>query len=970
MSSTEKRVLTDAPLVDEIVYECKQIIKGIVIKDQKSADDAETKISIRNADIYHDIQMGTDRYEFYEYTYDLYMKIPYMTPKRAMAYVTGQLEVPESIKPDLLKLAREKWLANYEETNEYFRRLAGLPPIGEEGIYITEEDYLKIPIESYDITKPVHECTVSEAALLESAGVLDDLRERYPDAKYLNYLGEKSIDPYLARRALPFGMLYMPPVDSPEVANKWRERYDINRVYVLQTVYSDAYKFHSDYYDRFMMIMIVMQTFEDMIVFSPEYIIERNLFDLRTIQYIFEACGVTFYPEIPLKYQKRLVKNLNRLIKYKSSAKCMVDIISLFGYENMEVFKYYIMKTPNTNDDGSYMKDTYTDPDTGEEVLNLEANYKLQFLKVPLDGIADDYINDSSAYVDYDETVGDDIYWNGIYTRDYVKHTILQHEFNIHKSKYISIDTVYSLTEMQFQMVYFMNMLLYSKLNTDKLLVDVPEISSNTQFKLTDLLITLFSLSYLYYETKDNIIYDPIRSMAVKGFNFTTDMDQLEEYLISEGYTLEDLGLDGFKNPTPIGLQSWEEMHDVYTSNKDTYTKLVHLMNNANDYDEYKVYRTVYQALYVTKLNFDMFNVDGLSRKPKTYKEYLLYSSIPLYNIIESCEAIQKDSERQLEISRVINYIVEDIYCYIDKDDFKYVFNGIPTVSLDYVRQYIFDIINFFKSYKVDVIHTNIIYKFDDKLENRIFVIDKILFKYLLAKTDRITISDCIQLLNTVNWKEDISIIEQMFMDITYWKAKRFGDNCIVDDMNHWRELLIHITYHSDITIQDKIPAYSHTYDWYEHLPYRDNTNVISNITKKDSADINDMVIIESKIPKTILTVVEKATLNGNELTLTIDPNYRGVFNTYRLNGNDQRIPRYLEMVYVTVPGRVSGRCILDFTGEYCIKSASTVDTVKYNIYGIPEGKGTLQLTVSYSSGDYDDEYDPQEIDIPYGYTD
>lgn len=966
MSSTnEQRVLTDAPLVDEIVYECKQIIKGIIIKDEETANNAETKQSMRNADIYHDIQMGTDRYEYYEYTYDIFMKLPHMNPKQAMQYATNQTPIPDSIKSEIMQIARQKWLDNYQETNEYYRKLAGLPPIGEEPIYLTEEDYLKIPIESYDISKPVHECTISEAALLESAGVIDDLKERYPEAKYLNFLGEKAIDPYLARRALPFSMLYMPPVDSPEVANKWRERFDINRVYILQTVYSDAYKFHSEYYDRFMMIMIVLQTFEDMIVFSPEYIIERNLFDLRTIQYIFEACGVTFYPEIPLKYQKRLVKNLNRLIKYKSSAKCMVDIVSLFGYENMELFKYYLMKTPNLNEDGSYRKDTYTDPETGEEKEDLEANYKLQFLKVPLESVADDYISDPSAYVDYDETVGEDIWWNGIYTKEYVKHKILEHEFNIHKSKYISIDTVYSLTEMQFQMVYFMNMLLYSKVNTDKLLVDVPELSANTQFKLTDLILTLFSLSYLYNETRDNIIYDPVRSLDVKGFNFTTDMSKLEEYLNEEGYTLEDLGLNEFKNPTPQGLQSWANMHDVYTSNKKTYEKLIHLMNNANNYDEYKVYRTVYQALYVTKLNFDMFNVDELDRKPKTYKEYLLYKSIPLYDVIESCEAIQKDTERQLEISRVINYIVEDIYCYIDKDEFKYVFNGIPTVSLDYVRQYIFDIINFFKSYKVDVIHTSIIYKFDDRLENRIFVIDKILFKYLFTKTDRITINDCIQLLNTVNWREDIPIIEQIFMEITYWKSKKFGSHCIVYDKDHWKELLVHITYHSDMNIIDCIPFYSHTYDWNIHLPYRDESKLLLDLTKTDSTDINDTIILESKIPKRVLKVVESVALKGDTLTIIADPNYRSIFNTYRQNGVDQLVPKYLDMTYITIPDRHYGMCILDFIGEYCTKDPNMVDMFKYTVHNIPEGKGTLHLTVAYTS---DKEFDPQEFDIPYGY--
>ena len=79
-----------------------------------------------------------------------------------------------------------------------------------------------------------------------------------------------------------------------------------------------------------MMIMIIVQAFDDMIIRAPEYIIRRDVFDLRTIQYIFDSCGVEFFPDIPLKYQKRLVKNLNRLIKYKSCDKNLIDISKLF----------------------------------------------------------------------------------------------------------------------------------------------------------------------------------------------------------------------------------------------------------------------------------------------------------------------------------------------------------------------------------------------------------------------------------------------------------------------------------------------------------------------------------------------------------------------------------------------------------------------------------------------------------------
>ena len=836
-----EKVLTDASLIDEIVYECRQILKGIVVKDEEQATQKETIKSLRESDLYHEIQCGTDMFSNYEYTYDIFMKIPSMTPDRAIMYAKEQLPIPEGLKPELQRLAREKWLANYEETNEYYRELNGKPMNGDSGIYLTAEEYNMIPVESFDISKPVHEATVSEAALLYSAGVIDHIKERCPGNRYLDHLGDRAIDPYIARRTPQFGLLYIPPVDSPEVSRKWMERFEINRVYCLKTIYSEAYHFHSPYYDRFMIMLIIIMTFDDMIVFSPEYIIDRELFDLRTIQYLFEASGVEFYPQIPMKYQKRLIKNLNRLIKYKSSAKCMVDIVSLFGYDNMELFKYYLMKTPVLNEDGTYRKDTITDPDTGEEIEDLEGNYELRFLKVPLLDIADNYIQDPFQWVDYDETAANDIWWNGVYTQEYVKHTILQHEFDLHISKYISVDTVYSLAEMQFQMVYFMNMLLYSEVNTDMLLVDVPEISSSVQFKLVDLIIMLFALSYMYLDTKDNIIYDPIQSIAILGFNFETDLDKLAKFVEDHGMTLEEVGLDKFINPNPVGIRSWDELEKVYLSNKEVYDKLVWLMNNANNYDEYLVYKEVYESLYVTYLSFDMFREFSINgQAPKTYTDFLRNSNMALYNVLMNCDQVQKETERKQEITRVINFIVEDIYVYLDKDIFKYVFNGIPTINLDYIRQYIFLIINFFKSYKVDVINANIIYKFDDRLHNKVRIYDKILFNYVYTRTDKIPTADCVKFYNHFNWKEPIPIIDKMILDITYWKERHFIDTVPVDDRDHWKEILVTFdAWHDHVPVTDIVAQMNHTYHWGDHTGVSDcmKPTVHKNIHDRVSID-------------------------------------------------------------------------------------------------------------------------------------
>ena len=193
-----EKVLTDASLIDEIIYECRQILRGIVVKDQERADKAETIKSLREADLYHDIQMGTDILSNYTLTYDMFMKIPSMTPDRAIRYVRKQLPIPEGLKPQLQQIAREDWLSKYEDTNEYYREIWGRPPLGEEYIYLTAEEYEMIPVESYDISKPVHLCNVSEASLLYSFIILSTSKTVLYSIYIFVSLGLLGSNPFIA----------------------------------------------------------------------------------------------------------------------------------------------------------------------------------------------------------------------------------------------------------------------------------------------------------------------------------------------------------------------------------------------------------------------------------------------------------------------------------------------------------------------------------------------------------------------------------------------------------------------------------------------------------------------------------------------------------------------------------------------------------------------------------------------------
>lgn len=838
------KVYTDTPLIDEIVRQCKEMIyNGIVLKDEAEANSYETLNSVKQSDRYNDIITGGDMYEmYYTYGYSTLMQVPYMTKDLAIKYARNNALIPDEIKSTIMNIERKKFLLNYEEQNNYYRRLYGLPDLGDKPIYLTDNQIQRINIRDFDVGKAIHEMDNNEINILDTYGILDQIIESYPEKRYLQHLGEKRINPYTARKAAPFTLLYLPPCDSNEVHEKFMDMINRNRQYILSTLYSEAFKYQSDYYDKFIASMIIVQSFVDMIVLSPEYIIRRDLFDMRTIQYVFESQGVTFFPEIPLKYQKRLVKNLNRLIKFKSSDKNLVDIASLFGFENVELFKYHLLKDPIMLSDGSYKSDTKTNPKTGEEEEDLESNYELKFLKVPFDGSADEAIRDPFNIQDYDSFVEDDVYWNGTYTTEEVKHTILQHQFNIVISKYIGMDIVYSMTELAFQIVYFMNMIIYS-VDTTRLTIDIPELSSTIKYPLIDCFLCLFSLGYLYKGIEDNIMYNPVQVMDVMGFNFEVDMDKLAEYVADKGFTLEELGVSDFQVPSS-GIFTYNQLIEIYTKNKNIYHHVIHEMVNANDKNIYDIYRTIYQSLYVTKLNFDYFSKEGF--KPKTYSEFLASANSSLYDVILQCKMIKDEEERKTEITKMINIIVENVYVYLDEDMFSHIFHGIPTASMDFIKQYMFKVLNFFKSYKVDFTHTNIVYKLDNRNDNWINIIDRVYLKHVFTKGEVIPYSDYVSLMVHLHPVEHIIPEEYLDIDVTYWLELMLRDKIKVDDKI--AGMLIHLMMtdygspYKDIIAQ--IIYKKWLADW---IVTEDYISTYTHLVKTDKIQMEDILSIEYK---------------------------------------------------------------------------------------------------------------------------
>ena len=253
MSNTIDRIYTNSPLIDEIVYQCKtMILGGIVLKDEERANKCETMISIKNSDKYADIIEGKDKFELWDYDYSTIKKLG-ISDYDAIIYAKNNSKIPAEYRSKLLKFKQDDFLASYEESNEYYRMLSGLPAIGKFGIRLSREQYDRIGMPTINFYKYIHELSDDEINIIDSFGVLDEIKNTYPEEEYLNYIGDRRIDPYMARKTMPFGLLYLPPCTSSEVYNKFNDLIEKNRVFLLQTFYSKAFKFQSEYYDKFFM---------------------------------------------------------------------------------------------------------------------------------------------------------------------------------------------------------------------------------------------------------------------------------------------------------------------------------------------------------------------------------------------------------------------------------------------------------------------------------------------------------------------------------------------------------------------------------------------------------------------------------------------------------------------------------------------------------------------------------------------
>lgn len=724
----------DLIIIDSLFKDLRKIISTLVIKRDDYALMHETADTIKNADLYFMALNQTDTFDFYQKYEEEILRSVGIPEIFIPIYANDKYKIPIDRRNVVLNAKRQYIINNFIELNDYYRKYLGLNKIDGSDIV-----YVRLWMQDSYVTRNICDLTADELNTLIISGELNTLITNNPDKEYLTYLGNKKLDIFKLRRSKAFSIIYIDETLGSSFISNFKNIYEQSRTYILSTVYDKAYKIDSPYYDGFIGMVILFMAMQRFIVDFLKIAILKDFYDQEIITYIFKAYGLPYFNEIPYTYQKRILKNLNILLKYKGSKRVVIDILKLFGYEDISIFKYYLLKIRKF-DNNNVPVFEYKDVD-GETVEDTDNMYELQFVQIPIDteNISNN-INDPSNYISYDEVITNDKYWGGDEEYEELKSKILESDFNLIETKYMSLNTIYNLTNYNFELCYFLKFLI--DLKNYHMELKIPFSLIGKDISIFNAIIFLFALVSKRLGFDGNIITSLSGISTVYGFNFENDQ------IIIDPKTKQQINLK--KSSIPY-VSEIEFMNDL-RSNMSILNNIMNNMNNTKIRKEYIEYKKIYDILMITDINQDLYKLDN-ETLASTYDEYLLYKEPALYEYLQN---------EDINISESLETILSSFENYLGTDDFEFIFTDIPNISSDLIKRYIYLTIDIFKSYSIDLISISSYYTFDDKFFNLIKVLDEVGYETSnsILNKDNILAIDYIKAKNNLKYKDTVDICD------------------------------------------------------------------------------------------------------------------------------------------------------------------------------------------------------------------
>lgn len=606
----------------------------------------------------------------------------------AIAYANNKYGIPEDLKDTCTKKQISYIIENYEERNNYYRMLAGLPNL-EDDEFLYNTDHPNIS----DSITPIHLLDVSQLYALESIGYIDKLIAQYPDKKYLIYLASKKIDVYTARQSDDYSILWITGSGYDSLVSEFRDAYNLNRSMVLNIYFSKTLNKSNEHYGGFIGLVILFSTLIHMNQRVLDTDITRDFFDEESLKCVYDSYGVPFYSSIPMKFHKKIVKNINILISHKGSTRVFYDLFDIFGFNSAGIFEYYLLKTHKFDENG---KPIFVKNKDGS--YDYKSMYDVKFAKVLLYNNPSSEMRDTRNHIKYNKIVDGDPYW---ISDAEVINKLYAEEYNYIESKYMGVQTTFNLMKILYETTYYLKMIID---NRELLKATVIyNNSTNSNCNLFDLVIYACALVCDKYGYAGNIPTNPHEIGKLMGFNFKENLITLKENINKNEYLKNDSQLMQYLET--MRVDSLESIQKVFSNLTMLKKYLTNKMCDTDIVDEYWAYYELYKTIMYSEYVDSVFTKsDG--EPAETFLDLLKDINVSLYHRIAS-----DNLDMDMELSDTL-YLLKTSCNQLEHIEYS------DNINIDSILEYIFKLLEFFKSAKADLTGYEVVYSLIDNGEN------------------------------------------------------------------------------------------------------------------------------------------------------------------------------------------------------------------------------------------------------------
>ena len=459
--------------MSEYLLKLQLIVSNAEFKNMEEARKYETMESKLEGEKYCRAKNETDIFESYEYdgrmVYSILLDFGFSSDV-AYKMIQNQQIIPQPVKNKLKEFQRKVFIAQYSEPNPYYVMLTGVPFPG--SAKYPADPIVTIPDEFYQAYRSdgvitegmaVHEMPKKYQDLLMNSPYYQKLLEANPGAKYLKYIGSKSI-PIETSRIAKDGELMKIDINhlttnhgvfgtvtvEPDIIHLFTNVYGETRRYVYDTLRGDFADIYPNYNDfiRFLTIYMSIGGCMNELMRKSVSMIHMNTSTANDFFMLYGLPSVIMEGPSMMSFLKQF-----RLILMDKGTNVVYRVKDLIGYDYTDIYTLVMVKQQVFDENGNPV---YKD---GKPVQNIV------FRRL---GTTDDntsyfkYKDGKETYTLDEITSGDPRWWN----TPEVEQMLSDMNYTLSNSKYIQLSTHMSMSDIYWQCIILIRGLLDNRFET------------------------------------------------------------------------------------------------------------------------------------------------------------------------------------------------------------------------------------------------------------------------------------------------------------------------------------------------------------------------------------------------------------------------------------------------------------------------------------------------------------------------